>query len=145
MDIVIKSFTDLSTQELYEILKIRSEVFVVEQNCVYLDLDSKDQQSIHIYGKKDDKIIAYLRVIPYELSLAIGRVLVHKDYRSNSHSRELLLRAIDYVFKNFHYDEIYMEAQVYLKDFYESLGFIRISEDFILDGIPHLEMLLKKS
>ena len=143
MDIKIKRFEDLTTSELYEILRCRAEVFVVEQNCDYQDLDMLDMVSTHLYIEADGKIMAYLRVIDPGVkysAASIGRVLTMKEFRGQGLIRLLMSEAIR-IGKSL-CDTIEIEAQAYLTEFYNSLGFRRTSDIFMLDGIPHVSMML---
>lgn len=143
----IKKFEELSTKELYEILKVRSEVFVVEQNCVYQDIDTKDLASYHLYLEENNQIIAYSRIIPKGISYnetSIGRVLTKKSHRKNGLSKEMLKQAIEFITKTMNENKIRISAQAYLIDFYKSLGFEQVSEIYLEDDIEHIEMLYKK-
>lgn len=147
MKFYIKKFEELSNFEIYEIGKLRQEVFIVEQNCPYLDFDNKDLLSYHIFAKDEinNKIICYSRIIPKNLSYSsptIGRVLVDKNYRHNGYARKLLLCSIDAVKFYFPNENITIGAQYYLLDFYRSLGFKAISEKYDEDEIPHIDMIL---
>lgn len=146
MEIKIKRFDELTTEELYEILQCRGEVFAVEQNIVYQDMDGIDKQSAHIFIIKDGRIASYLRLIDpgakYKAA-SIGRVLTLKEFRGHGLARKLMIRAINEAFKTAPAIEI--EAQAYLKDFYASLGFKAISDEFILEGIPHISMILERA
>ena len=138
-----KRFQELTTEELYGILKLRVDVFVVEQNCPYRELDDRDQDAVHVWLQDEDGILAYLRVMDRGIeneSVSIGRVVAAKR-RCGLGSRVLAegIRAAKEVFLA---DSIYLEAQVYAKDLYEKQGFRQISEEFLLDGIPHVRMLL---
>ncbi|GKU24669.1 GNAT family N-acetyltransferase [Clostridium folliculivorans] len=143
----IKTFNQLTGEEVYKLLKLRSEVFVVEQNCVYLDPDGKDQHSYHLYLEDEGEIVACTRIlnkgVAYEQA-SIGRVIVRKDYRGKSISREMLAKAISFIEENIKETEIKIQAQAYLFDFYGSFGFKAISEEYLEDGIPHIDMLYKK-
>lgn len=148
MQLHIKKFTQLTNIELYEIGKLRSEVFVVEQNCPYLDLDGKDYECIHLFTVKNDNFSSYLRILPAGLSYntpSIGRVLVKKEYRGQGLSKDNLYSAIEYIFEIMKEDKITIGAQKYLEFFYSSFGFKRISPDYDEDGILHLDMELSKS
>ena len=142
---VIKTFTELSPQDIYNILQLRSEVFVVEQNCVYQDIDDKDQYALHILLKKDDNLIGYSRIFKkgdYFKEASIGRVLIKKQERNNRHGSllmELSIKAIKDYFKE---NIIKISAQTYLKKFYNELGFDSIGDEYLEDGIPHIAMLL---
>lgn len=148
MKIILKSFDELTGKEIYEIGKLRSEVFVVEQNCPYLDLDGKDYECMHLYfyNEENREIVCYCRIIPRGLSYptaSIGRVLTNKKYRGNGYAREMLKKAIQVVKEGFGEDEITLGGQSYLKEFYFSLGFVAISDEYEEDGIPHIDMNLK--
>ncbi|SCY43669.1 GNAT family N-acetyltransferase [Alkaliphilus peptidifermentans] len=148
MEWYIKKFNELTNEEIYEILKRRVEVFVVEQNCPYLECDDKDQEAIHFFLKDNNCIIAYLRVLPQGVTydeISIGRVLVIEDYRGKGIVNELMHKAIRYIESNFGESNIRISAQEYLLAFYESLGFQVISDVYLEDGIPHLEMLYLQS
>ncbi|WP_096270918.1 GNAT family N-acetyltransferase [Paucisalibacillus globulus] len=139
-----KKFDELTNHELYAILKARTDVFVVEQNCVYPELDDLDQESIHYFATLNNEIVSYVRILPkglkYEDSAAIGRVLVVKKFRSNGYAEEIMKKAIDIIRNEWEVSSIKIQAQSYLKNFYRSLGFIQISEDYLEDGIPHIDM-----
>lgn len=138
-----KHFSELNTTELYDILELRSKVFVVEQNCVYLDLDYKDQSSWHLMGRINDKLASYVRIIPPGVSYeeaSIGRVVTDPEQRGKGLGKELMLAAIERTRKQFNIQSIKIGAQCYLKKFYGDLGFIICSEEYLEDGIPHIEM-----
>ena len=140
-----KHFNELNTSELYEILSLRSKVFVVEQNCVYQDLDYKDQSSWHLMGRIDDKLASYVRIIPPGVSYeeaSIGRVLTDPAQRNKGLGKELMQTAIEKTVSQFNVNSIKIGAQCYLKKFYGDLGFIICSEEYLEDGIPHVEMRL---
>lgn len=144
MKLEIKKFDELSTKELYEILKLRSEVFIVEQNCIYQDVDSKDQSSYHLYLQDEGQIVSYLRIIPRGISydeVSIGRVLTKSTYRNKGLSKKMLLNAIDFVINTMKENSIRISAQAYLVDFYKSVGFKDVSEIYLEDDIEHIEML----
>ena len=136
-----KSFSQLTIDELYELLRVRSEVFVVEQNCVYQDLDGDDQQSIHLWLTVEDKVVALARVCPagtHMKEVSIGRVITTE--RGKGFGRQIMLHAIDAAIEHFNAERIDIEAQEYAKGFYESVGFKQSSDAFMLDGIPHVKM-----
>lgn len=140
----IKTFNELTTTELYEILRIRAEVFVVEQTCVYQDLDLKDKRAYHLFTEENGEIIAYLRILEKGVSypeISVGRVLVKEEYRGRGLARELMQRAISFVEEVLKEKEIRISAQKYLLKFYKSLGFTVVSEVYLEDGIEHVEML----
>jgi len=143
MKIEIKEFKELTTLELYEILKVREEVFIVEQNCIYNDLDNKDLNAIHITIRENSKILAYLRVLESKHDnheISFGRVLVTQEGRGKGYAKAIVEEAIDYINKSWNKKVISIEAQSYLKKFYESFGFVVTSDEFLEDGIPHIWM-----
>ena len=147
MNLDIKKFDELTGSEIYEILRIRSEIFVVEQNCVYNDEDGKDLESIHIMIKESNKIQAYLRVLKPGVSYddaSIGRVLVICHARGKGLARKIVQAGIDYIVNNRNEKKITIGAQDYLRKFYESMGFEAVSKVYLEDGIPHLDMTYKK-
>lgn len=141
---VLKRFDNLSPLQLYNILKLRYEVFNIEQQCIYQDIDDKDIFAYHLFLEEGDKTIAYLRIIDkgkaYE-DTAIGRVLVSELYRRQGISREMLSLAIEFIEEKLHESRICISAQVYLVDFYKSLGFTVISEPYVEANIEHIKML----
>jgi ElaA protein len=142
----IKRFETLSVQELYKILQLRSEVFVVEQNCVYQDIDDKDEKALHLIGEDNGIIVAYARLFKphdYFTEASIGRVVVREKARAQKLGHILMREAIQIVETQFEVSEITISAQLYLKRFYESHGFLQISEMYLEDDIPHIRM--KKS
>ncbi len=148
MEWIIKKFDELTLDELYAILQLRSEVFVVEQNCVYQDPDGKDQLAWHFMGKENNKLIAYTRIFPARVSYSdpsIGRVVTAPSKRKGGLGRELVIRSIEHCERLFGKTPITLGAQVYLKNFYTSLGFFPNGDEYIEDGIPHIEMKRKGS
>jgi len=144
---ILKEFSALSPAELYAIIRLRNEVFVIEQNCIYQDADNKDQLSLHLCGWAGDELVAYTRLIPPGVSYAesaIGRVVTAPAHRKSGLGRELMQVSIKKTFQAFNTGTIKISAQVYLKKFYQSLGFEQCSEDYLEDGIPHIMMLLHK-
>lgn len=140
----IKPFEALTVNELYDLLKLRSEIFVVEQNCVYLDLDGKDKKALHLLGEFEGKIVAYSRLFDAGISFdnaSIGRVVVDANYRDKKWGHELMTNAIAGIKSNFDKDKITIGAQLYLQKFYESHGFVQTSEMYLEDDIPHIEMI----
>lgn len=146
MEWIIKRFDDLSPAELYEILSLRDQVFIVEQDCPYQDVDGKDPHSYHLFGKDSDgTICAYLRVLEKGQTFAeisIGRVLVRKDRRGAGLARQMLKKAVAFVHDRLRERAIRIEAQAYLKKFYMEIGFRPCSEVYLEDGIPHIEMVM---
>lgn len=140
----IKPFEALNVNELYDLLKLRSEIFVVEQNCVYLDLDGKDKKALHLIGEYDNKIVAYVRLFDAGITFdnaSIGRVVVDVNYRDRKWGHDLMREAISAIKANFNKEKITIGAQLYLKKFYESHGFVQSSEMYLEDDIPHIEMI----
>lgn len=140
-----KAFYQLTLAELYELLRVRSEVFVVEQNCVYQDLDGDDQQAIHLWMIVKGKLVALARVCPagtHMQEVSIGRVITTE--RGKGYGREIMLHAIEAAVSHFNAQLIDIEAQEYARGFYERVGFQQSSEPFILDGIPHIKMTWRR-
>lgn len=141
-----KTFRELTTDELYELLRVRSDVFVVEQNCVYQDLDYDDQKAIHLWLTVEDKVVALARVCPADThmkEISIGRVI--STERGKGYGKQIMLHAIDAAIEHFDAKRIDIEAQEYAKGFYEGIGFKQSSEKFMLDGIPHIKMTWRKN
>lgn len=145
MDIKVKRFDELTIDELYDILQIRAAVFVVEQECAYQDVDGKDRNAYHVWVEEDGEIKAYLRVlgkgVAFEDLVGIGRVQTME--RGKGYGDIILDAGIDVVKNRLHEDKVKIEAQVYATGFYKKHGFKIISEEFLEDGIPHVEMLLE--
>ncbi len=140
----VKTFENLTPNELYAILRLRSEVFVVEQNCVFLDMDNKDQFSIHLMGWHENNLVAYTRLIAPQLvyeNMSIGRVVTSSFYRRAGIGKELMKVSIEKCYELFGKGEIKIGAQLYLKKFYENFGFIQSGEVYDEDGIDHIEMI----
>lgn len=147
LNCLIKSFEELSIYELYELLKLRSEVFVVEQDCVYQDLDNKDQHARHVLGFEENNLVAYTRLFKsgiYFKEASIGRVIVKKDFRSFGYGYDIMNASIKAINDEFDETTIRISAQSYLKKFYGSIGFNQRGEEYLEDGIPHVKMILDK-
>ncbi len=141
MKLISKFFDELNTRELYELLKARAEIFVVEQNCVYQDLDDKDYQSLHVFFEESGRVVAYLRAfIKEENVVQVGRVLTIEHGKGLG--GQLLKAGLEQVKEKFDPEKIYIEAQCYATGYYEREGFRICSEEFLEDGIPHVEMVL---
>ena len=139
----IKPFNALSVQELYESLKLRADVFVVEQNCVYPDVDGKDNKALHLLGTFDGKVVAYARLFApgyYFDNASIGRVVIDPDYRDRKWGHNLMQAAIAGIEEHYNTTAITISAQLYLKKFYESHGFVQEGEGYLEDDIPHIRM-----
>ncbi len=144
MEIEVKSFEELSKKELYDLLQLRSEVFVVEQDCVYPDIDGKDESALHILGWEDDRLVAYARCFQagdYFDQAAIGRILVRENYRKLGYGHQITKAAIKAIKSKFKADTIKISAQTYLVIFYESHGFKTTGNRYMEDGIPHIAMI----
>lgn len=146
MELFIKTFNELGLEELYQVLQLRSEVFVVEQNCVYQDMDGLDQKAIHLFGVKNKKVIAYTRVFKagdYFKNPAIGRVVVKKQERKFGYGKIIMEASIKYINATFGPTTIELSAQCYLIKFYNDLGFETTGSEYLEDDIPHMRMLRK--
>jgi ElaA protein len=147
MTFQIKAFHELTLQQLYKILQQRTQVFVVEQNCPYPEVDGKDEKSMHVFQEIEGEIVAYCRLLPPGVSYeeaSIGRVLVHESYRGKGIAYEMMQVAITYMEEVFQQSIIKIQAQAYLEAFYGSLGFQTISDVYLEDNIPHIDMRRKK-
>ena len=146
---ILKEFKDLTLEEFHSILQLRINVFVVEQDCPYPELDDKDKQAYHFFAFAEEdpsQIIAYTRIFKpgdYYNEAAIGRVVVHPDHRKDGLGYALMKGSISQIESLFQTKKIKIGAQTYLKNFYESLGFQKVGKDYLEDGIPHIYM--KKS
>lgn len=139
----IKRFEALSVFELYDVIQLRSEVFVVEQNCVYQDVDGKDEKALHLIGEDNGATVAYCRLFKpkaYFNEASIGRVIVKANRRDEKLGHLLMKEAIEVIKSEYNETKITISAQLYLKKFYESHGFIQTSETYLEDDIPHIEM-----
>lgn len=143
MTLHVKTFDELTNAELYAILKLRVDVFVVEQKCAYADLDGRDETALHVFLTDGNGIAAYLRVLPvggyYDDAAMIGRVIAAR--RGEGLGAEILRAGVDAVRSRFGAARIRIEAQSYAQGFYEKGGFVRCSDEFDEDGIPHVEMV----
>jgi ElaA protein len=140
----LKNFDALTPHELYAILRLRTEVFVVEQACVFQDMDNKDQASLHLMGWKGNDLVAYTRLVPPGVSYqeaSIGRVVTAPRERGSGFGKQLMEKSIEEVVHLYGKTPIRLGAQLYLKKFYESLGFRQTSDVYDEDGIDHIEML----
>ena len=141
---ICKKFDELTPFELYAIIRLRNEVFVVEQNCVFQDADNKDQECYHLAGWQENVLIAYTRIIPAGViydHLSIGRVVTSPDFRHQGTGKLLMEKSIQCAYDLFGKLPIKIGAQLYLKQFYESLSFVQCSDIYLEDGIDHIEMI----
>lgn len=146
IQIKVKAFKELNTKELYDILRLRCQVFVVEQDCLYEDVDGKDEKALHVIGTKKGNIVAYARIFKsgdYFEEAAIGRVAVKKSERKFGYGKEIMNASIAAVRDYFNESAIRVSAQLYLERFYHSFGFEQVAEGYLEDGIPHIGMVLK--
>ena len=144
MKLICKHFNDLTANELYEILRLRVDVFVVEQKCSYSEVDGKDLDAWHLWFEDEDGIAGYLRLLAPGVSFkeaSIGRVIAKK--RRCGIGSKLMQAGIEKMKEIYGDTDIRIEAQVYAREFYEKAGFVKVSEEFLDDGIPHIEMLRK--
>lgn len=145
LTVTVKSFDEFTVDELYDVLQLRSEVFVVEQDCVYQDLDGKDRKALHIIGYNEkNKIVAYTRIFnagDYFEKPSIGRVVVASTARKYGYGHEIMKASIAAIEQHYNSKTIKISAQTYLKKFYETHGFSQIGEVYLEDGIPHIAMI----
>ena len=145
MNWTLKSFDELTVSEFHDFIQLRLDIFVVEQDCPYLDLDGKDEIAYHLFATTDQgKTVAYTRLFApgdYYDEAAIGRVVVHQDFRKDGLGFELMSRSIKEIESLFKTKTIRIGAQQYLKKFYESLGFVSTVHEYMEDGIPHMYMM----
>lgn len=141
---ITKSFNELSNIELYQLLQLRNEVFIVEQTCPYPDLDDKDYQSLHVLGIENNKVVAYCRLLPkgisYKNEASIGRVVTASSVRRFGYGKLLMQYAIPETLKQFSTNEIVISAQQYLEKFYSDFGFKSEGKSYLEDDIPHIKM-----
>jgi ElaA protein len=146
MKFVTKKFKDLSVVELYDMLRLRSVIFVLEQKCIYVDQDNNDQKSLHVLGYSGKKLVAYARIVPpgkIFKTVSIGRVVVDEKYRGKEIGYLLMEESIKQTFKKHKPEVISISAQKHLENFYSRLGFKSIGKTYLEDNIPHIKMLLK--
>lgn len=144
LEIKTKTFQELNTEELYDLLQLRSEVFVVEQDCVYQDIDGKDQKALHILGYRDRKLVAYTRIFKpgdYFDEASIGRVVVKENARQYKYGYDIMTASIQAIKDYYDESKIRISAQIYLKRFYNNLNFKKVGEEYLEDGIPHINMI----
>ncbi|MDA7745736.1 GNAT family N-acetyltransferase [Psychromonas sp.] len=143
----VNFFAELSVSRLYEILKLRQDVFLLEQSCLYADLDDLDQKALHILliSEEDDNLLAYCRILPAGTKfsdVSIGRLAVSDNERKKGYAKQVMQKAIDFIAEEMQASKVKISAQYYLYSFYESFGFKAVSEPFDEDGIKHIEMEL---
>ncbi|NDV79976.1 GNAT family N-acetyltransferase [Dysgonomonas sp. 511] len=143
LDWKVSRFDELTTSELYDILHLRCKVFVVEQDAPYLDMDYKDQKALHLHGYAEGKLVAYCRLFragDYFEEACIGRVVVAPEYRKYGYGHQLMSKAVELETTLLDETEITISAQLYLQKFYESHGFVKTSDVYLEDGLPHIQM-----
>lgn len=146
MNFEFKTFKELNFDELYEILQLRAEIFVVEQNCVYNDLDGLDKSAVHQFIKKNNEIVAYSRLLKPGTRFSeysIGRVVVKQSERGTGFGIELMNEAKNFILREWKATKIKISAQKYLRKFYEDLGFEVVTDEYLEDGIPHFGMIFQ--
>ena len=146
MEAVVKTFEELSITELYQLLRLRSAVFVVEQDCVYQDIDNKDQKALHVLGLKNGKLVAYTRMFKpgdYFENASIGRVVVSEEQRKYGYGKQIMQVSMAALAQRFPKSSIEISAQKYLLKFYTALGFTATGDEYLEDGIPHVRMIQK--
>ncbi len=144
MTILIKTFDELTKTELYDLLSLRAEVFIVEQECAYQDLDGKDKEALHILGKSEDEVVAYARVFKpgfYFEEASIGRIVVAPANRTEGLGKDIVLGAEKAIIQYYGACSVKLSAQSYLLRFYNDLGYQSIGEEYLEDGIPHIAMI----
>jgi ElaA protein len=145
LTVTVKSFDSFEIDELYDVLQLRSEVFVVEQDCVYQDMDGKDRKALHVIGRNEQgNVVAYTRVFnagDYFEKASIGRVVVAKDARAFGYGHDIIKASIDAIVEQYQTKTIKISAQTYLRKFYNAHGFTQIGEEYLEDGIPHIAMI----
>ena len=146
MKIIVKRFKELSVEEIYQILKVRADVFIIEQKCIYKDIDGKDEKAIHVLGKENNETIAYTRILQNDEQYnfpSISRVVVKKKNRGEERGKKIMKETIKYIVEELKEKTIVLAAQKYLEKFYRELGFIAEGEEYLEDEIPHQKMTLK--
>lgn len=148
MEFIVKKFEELSILELYNVLALRNEIFIVEQHCPYQDLDGKDLKSRFVLGYDNNQLIAHCRILPPTVSYeeaSIGRVVVKEAYRHQHVGRKMMEFTLNYMTERLYWDKIRISGQAYLKDFYQLLGFVICSDIYLEDNIEHMEMFYSKN
>lgn len=143
--ISVYTFNDLTPQKLYEILKLRQDVFIIEQHCPYNDLDNLDQDSLHILIYSDHTLAAYSRILPGQLKHklpSVGRIVVHPAKRGQGFGKMIIFEALEFLKSQGHKHAI-IEAQEHLENYYKTFGFFKTGSSYALDGIPHIKMVIK--
>lgn len=143
MNILIQKLDEMSALSIYEMYKLRVDVFVVEQNCAYPEIDERDKECLHLQIFLEDKLAAYCRIIDEGETARIGRVIVHPSFRKQQLGKQLMTAAIDTIKRSEHYKWIELSAQSHLQNFYASFGFLSISEEYVEDSIPHIDMKMR--
>lgn len=148
MNVFSLSFEELSNNQLYDVVALRQQVFIIEQDCIYPDIDGRDRLALHLMMYDDETLVAYLRIFPPDAKLresSLGRIVVHPKYRGGTMGKDLIQKGIDTSRKKFPDSSIRIEAQAELKRYYEKFGFIAEGQVYVVDGIDHLQMILAKT
>ena len=144
MEFDIKAYRDLSLDEFHDLIALRIQVFVIEQDCPYQELDGKDKKGFHLIVKSNHKIIATTRILPAGVSypeISIGRVVVDENFRKLKLGHEIMRHSLDFIYKEFGNTPVKLSAQKHLEAYYEKHGFLSTGKEYLEDGIPHVEML----
>lgn len=141
MELIFGKIKDLDPELTFGYFQLRSEIFVLEQQCVYLDMDDQDLDALHVIGVIDGEVVAGARILEGESGVHIGRVVVHQKARGNGLGKDLMQQTMFYVDQKFNRPAIEISAQMYLNKFYSSLGFKNVGKEYLEDGLPHIEMV----
>ena len=144
LEVTCRNFYSLTPADVYEMLRLRSEVFVVEQNCVFLDADNKDQECDHVFIRHDRKLVSCSRLVPPGVTykeMSIGRVVTHPSVRGKGVGKLLMEKSLWFLFQKFGEGPVKIGAQLYLRKFYETFGFLQCGDVYDEDGIDHIPML----
>lgn len=140
-----KTFSDIPAMHLYALLKLRQDVFIIEQNCIYDDIDGLDPDSFHLLGFVDGRLAVYARIVPPGKKfreVSIGRIVVHSNFRNHGYGKEIVQKSLQILKENGQAD-VRIEAQAHLQKFYESMGFSKVGNEYDVDGIRHIQMILQ--
>ncbi|WP_353777145.1 GNAT family N-acetyltransferase [Winogradskyella sp. 3972H.M.0a.05] len=147
IEITVKTYSELTKDNLYDMFQLRSEVFVVEQDCVYQDIDGKDKKALHVLGYKNNELVAYTRIFKpgdYFEESSIGRVVVREKERKFKYGYDIMRASVEAIKTHYNTNLIKISAQTYLKRFYNNLGFNKVGEEYLEDNIPHVAMLYRE-
>lgn len=142
----VQKFEELTVKQMYTYLQLRVNVFVVEQQCPYPELDGYDEEAFHLAYIENEKLLAYARILPKGVKynrISIGRVIVDQEVRGRGVAKELMKKSLSVIQQKWPQQEVQLQAQSHLRDFYGSFGFEAVSDDYVEDGIPHVDMVKK--